>query len=225
MHMHWNVCPLCAHMYMRIYMHTCIVHKHVHVHVYARSHADRSATCLQSVLSAHSESQTVSRILPLRCSRFATPDLSSSRWLLILCFVMLALFGPTASGLTVNNAPVSRRAAVRSALSALVLAPAASAFAADNFGNYGDTTGYAAPPSIPGFQAGPTFGPGFSADGTRSTKAVGAAAPTGGEFAALVASSKASFEANTGLKMTADEEKKLEEKVRKKFPGMVRPAC
>merc|ERR1712194_603608 len=85
--------------------------------------------------------------------------------------------------------------------------------------------GYAAPPAIPGFQAGPTFGPGFSKDGTRSTTAATAAPPTGGEFAALFASSKKSFEENTGLKMTPAEEKKLEEKLRKKYPGVARSAC
>lgn len=140
-------------------------------------------------------------------------------------FSIVALFLATASGLQVNNAPVSRRSAVRSALSALVLVPATAAMAANNNGNYGDSTGYAAPPGIPGFQAGPTFGPGFQADGTRKPGGESAGPISGGEFSKLLASSKASFETNTGLKMTPDEEKKLKEKLRKKFPGVDRPAC
>jgi hypothetical protein len=137
--------------------------------------------------------------------------------------LMFSIFALAPTALQVNNAPVSRRSAVRTALSALVVAPAA-ALAADNSGNYGDTSGYAAPPGIPGFQAGPSFGPGYSKDGTRSTAAATVAAPSGGEFAKLLASSKASFETNTGLKMTPDEEKKLEEKLRKKYPGVARSA-
>ena len=39
------------------------------------------------------------------------------------------------------------------------------------------------------------------------------------------ASSKASYEANSGLKMTPDEEKKLVEKLRKRYPGVARLAC
>ena len=46
----------------------------------------------------------------------------------------------------------------------------------------------------------------------------------GGEFAKLFASSKASYEANSGLKMTPDEEKKLVEKLRKRYPGVARLA-
>ena len=140
-----------------------------------------------------------------------------------ICLAMFSIFALAPTALQVNNAPVSRRSAVRTALSALVVAPAA-ALAADNSGNYGDTSGYAAPPGIPGFQAGPSFGPGYQKDGTRSTAAATVAAPSGGEFAKLLASSKASFETNTGLKMTPAEEKKLEEKLRTKYPGVARSA-
>ena len=127
--------------------------------------------------------------------------------------------------LQVNDAPVSRRSVVRTALSALVVAPAA-AMAADNSGNYGDVTGgYQAPPGIPGFQAGPSFGAGYQKDGTRSVAASTTEVKASGEFAKLFASSKASYEANSGLKMTPDEEKKLVEKLRKRYPGVARLAC
>ena len=113
----------------------------------------------------------------------------------------------------------------RTALSALVVAPAA-AMAADNSGNYDDDPGgYQAPPGIPGFQAGPSFGPGYQKDGTRSVVASTTEVKAGGEFAKLFASSKASYEANSGLKMTPDEEKKLVEKLRKRYPGVARLAC
>ena len=84
---------------------------------------------------------------------------------------MLSIFVPAWNALQATDAPVSRRSAVRTALSALVVAPAA-AMAADNSGNYDDDPGgYQAPPGIPGFQAGPSFGPGYQKDGTRSVVA------------------------------------------------------
>ena len=138
---------------------------------------------------------------------------------------MLSIFVPAWNALQATDAPVSRRSAVRTALSALVVAPVA-AMAADNSGNYDDDPGgYQAPPGIPGFQAGPSFGPGYQKDGTRSVVASTTEVKAGGEFAKLFASSKASYEANSGLKMTPDEEKKLVEKLRKRYPGVARLAC
>ena len=69
---------------------------------------------------------------------------------------MLAAIHIAGSGLQVNNAPVSRRSAVSSALSAFVLAPTA-AVAGGRFGdsgnNFYDTVGeYQATPTVPGFQ-------------------------------------------------------------------------
>ena len=114
-----------------------------------------------------------------------------------------------ASGLKV---PVSsRRTAVRSALSVLALGPAAAAVAADNSGTYGDPLGYAAPPSVPGFQAGAV--PAASAPAKDPTA-------VGPQLAQLLAKSKASYEASAGLTMSPDEEKALVEKLRKKYPGV-----
>ena len=126
---------------------------------------------------------------------------------------MLAAIHVAASGLQVNDAPVSRRSAVRSALSALVVAPVAAVAAGNDF--YADQSfTYAPPPGVPGFQ--------YSAANKQKdgTAAIAGSTGIGPEFAKLIASSKASYEANSGITMTPEDEKKMIEKLRVRYPGV-----
>ena len=63
MYMHWNVRPLCAHMYTYIYMHACIIHKHV------------QCTCMHAVTLVR---QSVSSSFCSQTHSYHTPESSGT---------------------------------------------------------------------------------------------------------------------------------------------------